>query len=123
MFIKRSIKVFIIVIAAFAFASVATAYAASNNVPATTAGDGAGTISGYVISAVHYTLDTDPQKIASVSFTTDQTVPTGATVKIKLVDAGSTWYTCTGQNSTSISCITTGATVLEADKLRIVIVN
>jgi hypothetical protein len=123
MFIKRSIKFFVIVIVAFAFASVATAYAGSNTVPASAAGDGAGAISGYLISAVHYTLAANPQNIASVSFTTDLTVPTGSTVTIKLVDAGSTWYTCTGQGTTSISCITGGATVFSADSLRVVIAN
>jgi hypothetical protein len=46
MFIKRSIKIFIIVIAAVALASVATAFAAANTVPPTKAGDGNSAISG-----------------------------------------------------------------------------
>lgn len=123
MFTKRTLKVFLIAIVVFSFATVAYASAAANNVPATYAGDGAATISGYVITAVHYTLAANPQNIASVSFTTDATVPTGSTVTIKLVAAGSTWYTCTGEGSTSISCTTTGASVLTADSLRIVIAN
>jgi hypothetical protein len=126
MFIKRSIKFIIIVIVAFAFASVVTAYAASNTVPSTAAGDGAGAISGYTISAIHYNLNAaNPGNIDSVTFTTDTTVPVGATVKIKLVNAGSNWYTCTGQGSTSIACVTTSpqATVVTADSLRVVIAN
>ena len=124
MFLSRAFKVFLIVMVAFAFASVATAYAAANTVPATNAGDGAGTISGYTISAVHYDLNaTNPQNIDSVTFTTSATVPTGSTVKIMLVDGGATWYTCTGQGSTSISCTTTDATVLEANSLRVVIAD
>jgi len=124
MFLSRAFKIFLIVIMALVFASVATAFAAANTVPDTHAGDGAGAVSGYIISAVHYNLNgTNPQTIDSVTFTTDVTVPVGSTVTIKLVDAGSTWYTCTGQGSTSISCTTTSATVLSADSLRVVIAD
>lgn len=126
MFTKSAFKVLLIVIVAFAFASVATAYAAANTVPASAAGDGVGTISGYTISAIHYNLNaTNPQNIDSVTFTTNVTVSVGSTVKIKLVTAGTDWYTCTGQGSTSISCITTSpqATVSASDSLRIVIAN
>lgn len=124
MFIKRTLKIFLIAIVAFAFASVATAYAAANTVETTNAGDGEGVISGYTVNAVHYNLNaSNPQNIDSVTFTTNVLVPLGSTVKIKLVNAGTTWYTCTGQGSTSIACITTGATVLLADSLRVVIAN
>ena len=72
MLIKRSVKFFAIVLVAFAFASVATAYAATNTIPPTAAGDGAGAISGYAISAIHYNLNaTNPGNIDSVTFTTD----------------------------------------------------
>ena len=124
MFLSRAFKVFLIVMVAFAFASVATAYAAANTVPATNAGDGTGTISGYTISAVHYDLNaTNPQNIDSVTFTVNTAIPSGSTVKIKLVDAGSTWYTCTVAGGTSVTCTTTGATVLKADSLRVVIAD
>lgn len=126
MFLSRAFKVFLIALVAFAFASVGNALAAANTVPATNAGDGAEAISGYTVSAVHYNLNaTNPQNIDSVTFTTNVTVPTGSTVTIKLVAAGTTWYTCTGQGSTSISCTTTSpqATVLAADSLRVVIAN
>ncbi len=124
MFIKRSVKFLAIIIVAFAFASVATAYAAGNTVPDTNAGDGAGVISGYTLSAVHYNLNgANPGNIDSVTFSTNITVPSGATVKIKLVNAGSTWYTCTGQGSTSILCLTGGASLVSADSLRVVIAN
>lgn len=126
MFIKRTFKVLLIVIVAFAFASVANALAAANIVPATYAGDGAGTISGYTVSAVQYILNTtNPQNIDSVNFTTSVIVPTGSTVKIKLVAAGTDWYACTGQGTTSISCTTTSpqATVAASDNLRVVIAD
>ena len=121
---SRVFKVFLIIIVAFVFASVATAFAAANTVPASKAGDGAEVVSGYTISAVHYNLNaTNPQNIDSVTFTTNVIVTAGSTVKIKLVGAGTTWYTCTGQGSTSISCTTTGATVVSADSLRVVIAD
>ena len=126
MFLKRTFKVFLIVMVAFAFTTVTYAYAAANVVPASKAGDGAGAITGYTVSAVHYNLNaTNPGNIDSVTFTTSVTVPTGSTVKIKLVSAGADWYTCTVQGSTSISCATTSpqATVLAADSLRVVIAD
>ncbi len=120
MFIKRSAKFIVIVLVAFAFASVATAYAASNTgIPAQSAGDGAGTISGYAISNVAYTLDTNPQNIALVSFNLSSDA---ANVKIKLVAAGSTWYTCSVTHSAPypVICNTSNATIASADELRIV---
>ncbi|MCX6034141.1 MAG: hypothetical protein NTV38_04075 [Chloroflexi bacterium] len=126
MFLSRTFKVFLITMVVFASATVANAYAAANVVPASKAGDGSGTIIGYtvVLTSVHYNLNaSNPQNIDSVTFTTSATVPTGSTVKIKLVAAGSTWYTCTGQGSTNISCTAPGATVLAADSLRVVIAD
>jgi hypothetical protein len=120
MFIKRSLKIFVIVIVAFVFTSVTYAFAASNTVPATRAGDGFGAISGYTISNVVYNLNSDPTTIDTVDFTLNLAA---ATVKIKLVAAGSTWYGCTVTGGTTISCTTTGATVLSADQLKVVAVG
>jgi hypothetical protein len=120
MFIKRSIKVFVIAIVAFAFASVATAYAAANTVPASKAGDGSGAISGYTVSAIHYVLNSTPTTIDSVTFTLNSAPVAGSTIKIKLVAAGSTWYTCSNV-TTAVTCITTGASVSTADMLEVVV--
>ncbi len=118
MFLKRAIKIFAIAIAAFVFASVATAFAAANTVPSSSAGDGSGTVSGYTVSNIQYTLNgTNPANIDSVSFTLSAVA---GTVKIKLVAAGSTWYSCTNPSGNNWSCTTTGATVLSADELRVV---
>ncbi len=119
-------KVFLIAIVVLVFASVGYAFAAANVVPATNAGDGAEVISGYTISAVHYNLNaTNPQNIDSVTFTTSATVPLLSTVKIQLVATTGSWYTCTGQGSTSISCATTSpqATAVSANSLRVVIAD
>ncbi len=120
MFIKRSIKVLVIAIVAFAFASVATAYAAANTVPASKAGDGSGAISGYTVSAIHYNLNGTPTTIDSVTFTLNSAPVAGSTIKIKLVAAGSTWYTCTNV-TTTVTCSPIGATVLSADSLEVVV--
>jgi hypothetical protein len=123
MFIKRSIKVFVIAIVAFAFASVATAYAAANTVPASKAGDGSGAISGYTVSAIHYVLNSTPTTIDSVTFTLNSAPVAGSTIKIKLVAAGSTWYTCTNAG-TAVTCnngSTLGASVSTADSLEVVV--
>jgi len=123
---KRTFTAFCSITIALVFASVAYAYAASNTVPTSKAGDGAGAINGYTISVVRYNLNADsPQNIDSVTFTTNVIVTAGSTVKIKLVSAGNDWYTCTGQGSTTITCVTTSpqATVNTANSLRVVIAD
>ena len=117
--IKRSIKVIIIVIAALALASVATAFAAANTVPPTKAGDGNAAISGYQISAVHYVLASPPTTITSVTFNVDSIPVAGSTITVKLVTGGS-WYTCTNVG-TAVTCNVPGLTVLSVDNLQVVI--
>lgn len=98
------------------------AYTAANTVPASKAGDGAGAVSGYVLSSVHYNLNaTDPGNVDSVTFTVDTAPPAGSTLKAQLAPAGS-WYTCTNAG-TAVTCNTTTpqATVLGATQLRVVI--
>ncbi len=100
-------------------------FAAANVVPASQAGDGSGAISGYTASAIKYNLNaTNPGNIDSVQFTLDSAPAAGATMKVKLVSAGSSWYTCTNV-TTALSCVTTSpqATVLSADQLRVVVAN
>ncbi len=93
-------------------------FAAANTVPNTAAGDGSGTISGYAITNVAYNLNAGaPTTIDSVTFTINPT--TAGTVRIKLVNAGSTWYNCTN-TAGAVSCTTTGASVSTADQLRVV---
>ena len=86
---------------------------------------GAGTITGYTVANVQYTLNgTNPQNLDQVDFDVDSTPPAGSTMKIKLVAAGSTWYTCTNV-TTALTCVTTApqATVVASDELRVVIAD
>jgi hypothetical protein len=94
-------------------------FTASNTVPGTNAGSGSGTISGYTVSSVAYSLNaTTPTNIDSVAFSISPT--TAGTVKIQLVSAG-TWYSCTN-SAGSVTCNTTSpqATVQPADQLTVV---
>ena len=106
-------------------AAVSYAFAAANIVPASKAGDGAGTITGYTVTNVQYTLNgANPQNIDQVDFDVDATPPAGSTMKIKLVAAGTDWYTCTNV-TTALTCVTTApqATVVASDELRVVIAD
>lgn len=110
------------VAAVAAMAAGSFALTASNTVPTSSAGAGSATISGYTVSEVHYGLNaTNPQNIDSVAFNVDTAPPAGSTLKVKLVAAGSTYYSCTN-TGTAVSCGTTSpqATVSAADQLLVV---
>ncbi len=100
-------------------------FAASNTVPGSKAGDGAGTITGYVVSTVHYNLNaTNPRNIDSVTFALDSAPVAGSTIRVKLVAAGASYYSCTNAG-VNVTCNTTSpqATVLAADELRVVVAD
>ena len=102
--------------------TVAYGFAAANTVPASGAGDGAGTISGYTVGAVKYTLNAiTPANIDSVSFTLTPGGTAGAptTVKAKLVSSSSTYSACT-LAGTTWTCNVTSVTALAADELRVI---
>ena len=95
------------------------AFTASNTVPATQAGQGTGTVSGYAITSVAYSLNAaTPTNIDAVTFTISPSSAT--TVKAQLVAAG-TWYSCTNTTG-SVSCATTSPqmTVATAATLNVV---
>ena len=107
---------------AIAVSAAGYAYTATNTVPGTNAGDGSGTISGYVVSSVKYNLNAStPSNIDSVTFNLDSTPASGSTIKAQLAAAGS-WYTCTNV-AAAITCTTTSpqATVAAATTLRVIV--
>ena len=121
MFKKSAFRILVVVALVFALSTVAYASAAANTVPVSKAGDGEGAISGYTVSAIHYVLGaSDPTTIASVTFTLNTAPVTGSTIKIRLVTAGTTWYTCTNV-TTAVTCTTALATVSSADNLQVVV--
>jgi hypothetical protein len=102
--------------------AAAYGFAAANTVPASGAGDGAGTITGYTVGAVKYNLNaTNPANIDSVSFTLAPVGAAGAptTVQAKLVSTSTTYSTCTLASATW-TCNVTGVTALAADELRVI---
>lgn len=111
-----------------AVTGLSMALTAANVVPATKAGDGSGAISGYTVDGttpnnVHYTLNsTDPTKIDSVTFKVDTAPVAGSTMKVQLDQPSGAWYSCTN-STTTLTCSTTGALVLDADNLRVVIAD
>ncbi|HEY7206896.1 MAG TPA: hypothetical protein VH416_01535 [Gaiellaceae bacterium] len=117
---KRGRRFAIAAVLAGVIASGAYALTASNTVPSSNAGSGSGTISGYTVSSVSYTLNSaNPQNIDKVSFALS---PAGATtVKAQLVTGG-TWYSCTLTAGTW-GCDTTSpsqATAAAANNLTVV---
>ena len=119
MFNSRTFKVLLAVMTVMIFAGAAYAFAAANTVPATKAGDGSGTISGYTITNVVYNLNaTDPSTLDSVNFD----VGAAATqVKIQLVATTGSFYTCTEVGVTTVwTCDTTGFAISTADQLRVI---
>jgi hypothetical protein len=115
---RRSRFVYAALLASVAGSS-AFAFANSNTVPASSAGSGSGTISGYSATNVSYTLDaSNPQNIDAVTFTISPT--TTATVKVQL-SSGGAWYSCS-DTAGSVSCATTSpqATAAAATQLTVV---
>ena len=100
------------------------AFAASNTVPTSAAGEGASSISGYTISNIDYTLNSsNPANIDQVEFDLNTAPPATADVKAKLVASSTTWYGCTISSGTHATCLTSGASVSAADQLSVVVAD
>ena len=106
-------RIVLVAVVAAAIAGGAYAFTASNTVPTSNAGAGAATVSGYVVSNIHYVLDsTTPTNIDSLSFTVSPAIPSagGGTVvaQAALSSGGPNNYTCTPNTAgTTITCPTT----------------
>ncbi len=113
------------VLAVPALVAISTyAFAASNTVPTSAAGEGANAISGYTISNIDYTLNSsNPANVDQVEFDLNAAPPATADVKAKLVASSSTWYTCTISAGTHSTCLTPGAAVSAIDLLSVVVVD
>ncbi len=106
------------VAAASIVVALTAGFAAVNVVPDTRAGDGAGTISGYTVTDITYTLNaSNPQQIDRVSFKLDATANE---VKVRL-QTGGTWYGCIYDGTANRwNCDTPGQQVAPANELRVV---
>jgi hypothetical protein len=98
-------------------ATAAYGFAASNSVPATTAGDGAAGITGYNVTNVHYNLNAaNPANIDSVSFDLGTVANT---VSVQM-DGSTTWFSSCTAAGTVWTCLTPGETAYNASNLRVV---
>ncbi len=110
------------VLLALILSAVAYGFAAANTMPANTyAGEGDATISGYTVSAVTYTLDSNyPSKITAVDFTLSNAP---ATLRVGLSDGTTTTWADSCTLTTTPSCVFTtggGASTLASTSLIVV---
>jgi hypothetical protein len=110
---KRGLKILLALVASLAIAGGAYAFTASNTVPASTAGAGVGTVSGFTVTNLHYALNaTTPANIDSMSFTVSPVIPSTGTGKVivqaVLSTGGPSTYTCTTNTAGDVvTCATT----------------
>jgi hypothetical protein len=94
---------------------VAYGFAAANTVGESAAGEGDGTVSGYTVSAIRYTLDNgDPTDVDQVVFTIDpdsgNALNNANTGYIQFDSLAGTWFPCTLVGTTA-TCDTSGSNV------------
>ena len=97
----------------------AYAFTASNTVPASSAGSGSGTISGYTVSAIAYQLNaTTPSNIDTMTFTLSANA---TTVKAKVVSGSTTYTNCTVSGGVNASCdFSPDIDITTADQLSVI---
>ena len=114
-------RTILVVAFAVALALATFAFTAANTVPGSKAGKGEGTISGYAVGSVAYTLSsTNPANIDSVAFTLDSAA---TTVKAKLVQSSSTYADCTVAGLNVTCDFSPDVAVLSADELSVIAVS
>ena len=117
-----SLRFLVGVVASFAIAGGAYAFTASNTVPTSNVGAGAGTVSGYTVTSLHYSLNsTTPSNIDSLTFNVSPSIPSTGTGKVSvsaaLTTGGPNAYSCTTNTAgDTVTCATTSPQ-LTADKL------
>ena len=108
-----------ILVVAAALATGAYAFTATNTVPASSAGSGSGTISGYTVSGIAYTLNaTTPSDIDSMTFTLNAAA---TTVKAKIVSGSTTYTDCTIASGVNVTCnFSPDIAITTADQLSVI---
>ena len=117
-----SLRFIVGLVASLAIAGGAYAFTASNTVPTSNAGAGSGTVSGYTVTNLHYTLNAStPTNVDSLTFTVSPAIPNTGSGKVSisaaLTTGGPNAYTCTTNTAgDTVTCATTSPQ-LTADKL------
>jgi hypothetical protein len=110
----RTFRFLAAIAALLVLSTIAYAFAASITVPDTNAGYGDGTVGGYAITDVTYTLDTNPTNLDTVAIV----LSTAADhVEARITGSGA-WVVCTGAG-TNWSCPVGGA-VVDAVNLEVI---
>ena len=106
-------------VVAGAMGTAAYAFTATNTVPASSAGSGSGTISGYTVSAVAYQLNaTTPTDVDSVTFTLNANA---TTAKAKIVSGSTSYTSCTIAGGVSVTCnFSPDIAITTADQLAVI---
>lgn len=116
------LRLVVAAVAAAAVAGGAYAFTAANTVPSSNAGAGSGTVSGYTVTNLHYSLNaTTPANIDSLTFNVSPVVPSTSSGKVivqaSLSSGGPNTYSCTTNTAgDTVTCATTSPQ-LTADKL------
>jgi hypothetical protein len=102
-------------------ASGSYAYASSNTFGGAVehSGEGSQTISGFDVSAITYTLASDPTELSAVEFTIDGTA---TDVRAKVLSTSTTYVSCEVVSGTRWTCPITNA-VAEVDELAVIAVQ
>jgi hypothetical protein len=106
-------------VVAVALGTGAYAFTATNTVPGSSAGSGSGTISGYTVSGIAYTLNaTTPSDIDSMTFTLNANA---ATVKAKIVSGSTTYTDCSIAGGVNVTCnFSPDIAITTADQLSVI---
>jgi hypothetical protein len=103
-----------LVLLAIAAIAATSAYAYTNAVGGVNPpllGSGSSSINKYTLGTPTYNLNVNsPRNIDSVSFTLTEAT-TSTVVRVRLIDAGGTWYNCDESGAPTISCATTAPQV------------
>jgi len=93
------------------------AFASSNSGPAAS-GEGASTISGWVVSNLSYQLANDPSFVSGVSFDLDGTA---GTVSVKLNSSGASYTACTNTYEYHWQCdLSSGMRLSDMSEFRVI---
>ncbi len=112
-FISRRFKLGLVAtaLAMTAVVSVSYAFAASNTVPDSVAGQGTSTVTGYTASNIQYTPNVaNPTILDKVEFDVNSAPMATAKIYVQLVTPAGTWFDntkCTISAATHITCDTT----------------
>ncbi len=120
---KKSSRVLFVTLLLFVLAGSTYAFAATNTVPPSIAGDGEGAISGFVVSDIEYSITgTD---ITGVAFELSPTAPSGAKVQAAIgttTPVNTALVNCSGSGTSWTCSFSAGyVTIKDSAALRVVV--